>query len=156
MSDESANKRTQGRRHSRSAAEVPRLQRTRNAHQRGRRGALLPTPLPGFIYITEAADKGFLRILLQGRGSGPQGREERRHRPPTSLSGLTVTRPHAIRKQNTPLADSGSQCRPDTLTCSDRAQQCPTQRGGVLARGSRSFWAADANGPFCGPEIRAA
>lgn len=62
-----------------------------------------------FIYITEAADKGFLGILLQGRGSGPQGRVERTHWPPTSLSGLTVTRPHAIRKHNTPLADSGSQ-----------------------------------------------
>lgn len=109
MSDESANKRTHGRRHSRSPAEVSRLQRTRNAHQHGRRGALLPTPFPGFIYITEAADKGFLRILLQGRGSGPQGRVERTHWPPTSLSGLTVTRPHAIRKHNTPLADSGSQ-----------------------------------------------
>lgn len=109
MSDESANKRTHGRRHSRSPAEVSRLQRTRNAHQHGRRGALLPTPFPGFIYITEAADKGFLGILLQGRGSGPQGRVERTHWPPTSLSGLTVTRPHAIRKHNTPLADSGSQ-----------------------------------------------
>ena len=85
------------------------FRRTRRPSTRQAQGALLPTTFPGFIYITEAADKGFLRILLQGRGSGPQGRVERTHWPPTSLSRLTVMRPHAIRKHNTPLADSESQ-----------------------------------------------